>query len=144
MEAHIYRTKIIGGGTGYDVLIPCHQKSYRPISFGTYATIVSRATKGNDFKSRVDYYYMADFLRTPEIDALPALSDERWNAFKRLEVIAASLSYQLALKAFPELASVRGLPFLWADWSLPSDMKIVAFTESYDPAGFRLAEALQD
>ena len=95
-----------GGGTSYDVLVPKQEKSYYPIAAGCYATVVLR--KGKEF------FRVADALRTPEIDDLPILTDERLNAFRRLERIAKRLEIRIARRAFPELRHLKSLPTLWA------------------------------
>ena len=120
VQATVFRTKMIGGGTSYDVYLACDQKGYRPISGFQYATIVCRDGK--------QYFSVTDFLRTPTIDALPAFSDDRWNSFKRLRKAAERLEFKLAKQAFPELAKLPKMPPLWADWSLPHATKTVSLT----------------
>lgn len=112
MKVLCIRTKMVGGGTSYDVYVPIENKSYRPISFGTYATVIWR-DKGK-------YYRVDDFLRTPELDTLPALTDERLDAFKRLRKVARRLEVRIAKRVFKELGSVKKLPTLWGNWTLPS------------------------
>lgn len=119
VEAHCFRTKIIGGGNAYDVYIPTKFKDYRPISGHCYATVIHLQDE--------KYYSVDNFLRTPEIDSLPAFSDIRWNTFKELEMKADRIAFETAKKAFPELNSLKKLPTLWAVWEkdLPSAKKVI-------------------
>ena len=117
IEAHAIRTEMCGGGTAYDVYIPCRYKGYRPIAAGCYATIIRYRGQ--------DYYRVADYLRTPEIDALPPLTVERLDAFKRLRKVAERLEARIASRAFPELKGCRKLPGPWAPWTLPSKRRVI-------------------
>ena len=112
MRALVVRTEMIGGGTSYGVLIPRSQKGYRPITAGIYATVIIRDDK--------EYYRLNDFLTTPDLDNLPAFSDARWNAFRRIGRLAQRLEAKIAIRVFPELKGRTNLPILWADWTLPS------------------------
>jgi hypothetical protein len=109
----VIRTEMCGGGTKYEVLVPVKAKRYQPIACGhIYATVIRRHDH--------DYYRVDDFLRDEAIDGLPALSDERWNAFHRLEQVAKRLEIRIAKRAFVELAGRDTLPTLWASWTLPN------------------------
>ena len=110
------RTRMCGGGTAYDVLIPKKCKRYYPIAFGHYATVVCR--NGHD------YFRIADALRTPEIDELP-VGDERFAAYRHLEQLEKRLAIRIARKVYPELKPLRFLPSLWANWTLHSHEAVV-------------------
>jgi hypothetical protein len=112
IQAHVIRTQMVGGGTSYDVYVPTSFKRYRPIAAGCYATVIHR--DGGEF------YELGDVLRGPTIDALPALTQERIDAFRALREFAEGLAYQIAVRAFPELKSLGRLPSLWACWTKPS------------------------
>ncbi len=118
----VVRTAMCGGGTSYDVYIPVRTKAYRPITGHIYATVICRDGR--------EYYHLSDWLRDQAIDGLEPLTDERWNAFKRLERIARRLEVRLAKRAFPELAGLDKLPFLWAQWDKPSDTQRIRLTVS--------------
>ena len=111
MKATCIRTKMIGGGTSYDVYLPIREKGYRPIAAGCYATIIH---DGPDWK-RDQFYRVDDFLRTPHIDNLPILTTERIEAFDALGKVAKRLEISIARRAFPELDGLRELPFLWTN-----------------------------
>lgn len=120
ISAVVVRTQVIGAGAAYDVYVPCRVKGYRPIAFGCYATKIGWEGQY--------YYRVDDLLRTPEIDGLPAFSDERWNAFKSLRRTADRLALRLAKRAFSELTPLSKLPTLWASWKAPNAQQEVPFT----------------
>jgi hypothetical protein len=125
IKVKIERTKMCGGGTSYHVYLPVSAKSYYPISGYSYATQISIASE--KYGKRNNYYRLADFLRTPEIDALPC-GIHRYDTFKKLEKTARRLEFRLAKRAFPELRQLFKLPYLWAEWTLPSETKAVTLT----------------
>lgn len=116
MKVLCIRTAMIGGGTSYDVYVPKNQKSFHPIAFGCYATTMVRNGK--------EYFSLADILRTRDGDALP-VGDERSAYFKRIRAIAKRLEARFASRVFPELRGHKKLPFLWAQWSMPSAEKAI-------------------
>ncbi len=120
--AKITRTKMIGGGNSYDVLIPADCKSYKPITNFCYATIIN--WRGQS------YYRISDFLRTPKIDNMKAFSDERSAAFRKLQSIANRLEFCLAKRAFKELKTLKKLPKLWTNDNFESRDISVEFTIS--------------
>ena len=121
VKVHVFRHKIVGGGTAYEVLVPKHQKKYFPITGTIYATVYVREFAGKE----IEYFTVADFLRTREIDELPAFSQERWNAFQELDKKARELEYKAGSLAFPELKKLGKMPLLWAAWNLPNAEKEV-------------------
>lgn len=118
VTALVVRTKMIGGGTSYAVYLPCSAKGYRPIAGNCYATVIIHG----GYKSYPENHYLRvdDFLRTPDIDDLPMLTEERWDAFKRLDKIGERLETRIAKRAFPELRPLAKLPSLWAPWTKES------------------------
>lgn len=112
MKVLCVRTEMCGGGTSYDVYVRRKDKLYHPIAAGCFATVICR--------DGGEYFHLDDYLRTPEVDALPPLTDERWTAFKHIEPVAKRLEARIASRAFPELRGTQKLPLLWARWTLPS------------------------
>lgn len=109
---------MVGGGNAYHVLVPKSAKEYYPISEGHYhATVIVR--------NGGDYFTVSDSLRTPGLDELPALTDERLNAFQRLYKVASRLQTRIAKRAFRELRGRRELPSLWSSDNFPSQDVIV-------------------
>jgi hypothetical protein len=119
VSARVVRTAMVGGGTSYDVYIPVCGKSYKPIAAGCYATVIVWRGK--------EYYRLADYLRTPDLDALPPLTDKRLCAFRRIEKLAERLEAKIAARAFSELTGRKALPFLWSRENHPSKDKTVRF-----------------
>ena len=115
--AHCIRTKMCLGSTTYDVYVPTRQKGYEPITNLCYATVI--IWQGER------YYRLADFLRTPTMDGLPPFSEERSDAFKRIEKLAKRLEAKLAARVYPELAGHKALP--WLSETLDHDTREVSF-----------------
>ena len=111
LQATVFRTKMCGGGTSYDVYLTKADKQYEPISGNCYAT--------TNCVGAGEYYTLTNFYRTKTMDALPSASDERWNAFKGLEKACKRLEFKIAKSAFPELKALGRMPFI-ADWTLDS------------------------
>lgn len=101
------RTKMIGWGTSYSVYIQTRHKSYHPISGFSYAT-----TYHEDGR---EYFSVADFLRTPAVDSLPPMTDERCDAFRRIERLSSRIAFLACVKAFPEVRKYGKVPFLWTN-----------------------------
>jgi len=117
INAIAVRTKMVGGGNSYDIYVPIDQKSYQPITGHCYATVIHWKNK--------KYYRVDDFLRTRKTDNLPALTSERFNAFRKLNKVAKKLEICLAKRAFPELKGKKRLPSFWTDDNFPSkDIKV--------------------
>lgn len=121
VKIHVFRHKLVGGGTAYEVLVPRYQKRYYPITGTIYATVFIREYRGKE----MEYFSVFDFLRTSEVDELPPYSEERWKAFKKLEKRAREIEFKAASLAFPELKRLGKVPSLWALWDLPSTEKEV-------------------
>lgn len=118
IEVHVFRTRMIGGGTSYDVLIPIKYTDYRPISGSTYATVIHWGDER--------YYRIHDYLRTPSLDRLPALSDARLDAFRKLHSEAGALEFKFLKKAFSETRKLSTFPSLWVqEWTLESKVVIL-------------------
>lgn len=101
------RTKMIGGGTSYSVYIQTRYKTYHPISGLSYAT-----TYHEDGRK---YFSVADFLRTPAVDSLPSMTDERCDAFRRIQRLSSRIAFLACVKAFPEVRKYGKIPFLWTN-----------------------------
>ena len=127
VPVRVVRTAMCGGGTSYDVYVPIRCKEYKPIAGNCYATEI--------WWNGGRYYRLSDFFRTPRLDKLPARTEERWNAYKRLEKLTDRLEAVLAARAFPELAGARKLPGLWASWNLPSAETTVSLRVRCDRDG---------
>lgn len=117
IRVDVFRTKVIGAGNSYDVLVPVRYKLYRPLAAGCYATVINR-----DGES---YYRVDDFLRTAWLDGLQPLSDERLNEFRRMRRVADRLAIRIAKRAFRELKGRDRMPTLWTETTLPSDRKTI-------------------
>lgn len=113
INAYVFRTEMIGGGTAYDVYFLTKDKPSRPISNGTYATIVCRDGK--------EFYRVVDAI-DPKSRWNMECGIEKYEAFLKLEKEANKLAHEIASQAFPELRELGKLPFLWANWTLPSQM----------------------
>lgn len=109
----VHKWQVIGAGTAYSVAFETKDKKYRPIACGRYATV----THSGDFET----YSVSDFFRTESMDKLPAMSDERWNTFRRHHKACDRLAYRIACRAFPELIGLGRLPTLWANWNCDKD-----------------------
>lgn len=120
MQGFIYatcvRTAMVGGGTAYDVYWRTEDKPSRPLHGYTYATVVCRDNQ--------QFYRTEDAIDPKERWGMEQ-GWEKWDAHKRLEKIAKRLDIRVARRAFPELKKAKGLPSLWAGYSLPSKTKQV-------------------
>jgi len=121
VKVHVFRHRIVGGGTAYEVLVPKYQKKYFPITGTIHAMIYVREYRGKE----IEYFTVFDFLRTSEIDELPPHSKERWEAFRELDKKARELEYKAGSLTFPELKKLGKMPLLWATWNLPNAEKEV-------------------
>jgi len=110
LEATVFRTKMCGGGTSYNVYLTKSDKQYEPRAGNCYAT-----THGREGGS---YYTLGDFFRTKALDALPDFSDLRWDLFQRHHKACERLAFRIAKAAFEELNELSKLPSLWAPWTL--------------------------
>lgn len=121
VKALCVRTSMIGGGTSYDVYFRCKDKPSRPLHGGyTYATQVYPC----GHSSGDGFYRVADAIDPKERWGME-LGPAKWETGKRLEKVAARLSFRIARRAFPELSKIRKMPDLWASWTLPSEEKWV-------------------
>lgn len=118
VRAIVYRTAMCGGGTAYSVYFKCADKRYRPISGHCYATI-------HIHDGGPQCYNTSNFYRTPTLDELPAMTNTRLNAFKRLERSTDRLAFRIAKRAFPELGALPKLPTLWAQWNKESAQRTI-------------------
>ena len=118
----VQRTEMCGGGTSYDVLWPVAEKAYHPIAGNCYATTIHPWWE--HYGQTRGYFRTADFLRTPELDALP-YSNERCEAFDANERVAERLEARIAARAFEELAGCRRIPSLWIRETYPSDVRTI-------------------
>lgn len=107
------RTLMIMSGTSYDFYVPVKLKQYKPIVSGHYATQI-----GLDGEY---YYRLHDFLRTPDLDGLPAFSEKRLRGFRLLDKIAQKIQFEAMLSVFPELSKYGKVPSLWIDEDHPTD-----------------------
>lgn len=119
IQVRVSRVAMCGGGTSYSVYWKCADKPSRPLHNGhTYATEILSGD-GGPFYATVD---AIDPKRHWAMEAGCAKYDE----FKRLERVAKRLECRIARRAFPELAGLRELPFLWAGWNKPTCDKWVS------------------
>ena len=117
VTAHVFRTKMIGGGTSYDVHFRKQDKPSYPLHRnGSYATVIRRDDG--------DYFDVCDAI-APKSQWDMELGWDKYDAHMRLERIANRLAVRIAARAFPELKGLRTLPTLWATWTLPSAHKTV-------------------
>ena len=121
IKAHVFRTKMVGGGTSYDVYIPCRFKKYRPIAAGCYATVICRDNKTRD----KEFYEVDNYLRQKSHDDLPILTTERIDGFQKLRATADRLALRILKKAYPECRQLTKMPSLWCQWSRESDHKVI-------------------
>lgn len=111
------RTRMIGGGTSYDVYFRCKDKPSRPLHGGyTYATQVYPCGWCDG-----DGFYRVEDAIDPKERWSMEQGLEKWEAHKKLEKVADRLAVRIAKRAFPELAGAKKLPALWASWNLPSE-----------------------
>lgn len=120
VKAFCVRTRMIGGGTKYEVYFRCEDKPSRPLHGYTYATQVYPC----GHSSGDGFYRVADAIDPRERWGME-LGPAKWETGKRLEKVAARLSFRIARRAFPELSKIRKMPDLWASWTLPSEEKWV-------------------
>lgn len=120
-KALVVRTRMIGGGTKYEVYFRCKDKPSRPLHGSTYATEVYPCgfSKGRGF------YSVEDAIDPKQRWGMDC-GWEKWESRKPLEKRAQRLAVRIAKRAFPELAGRRELPMLWAGWTLPSEEKWVS------------------
>ena len=123
VDVKVQRTEMCGGGTSYDVLWPKSAKSYRPIAAGCYATVISPSFER--YGETQGYYRTGDFLRTADLDALPALTTERLNAFRAKERAADRFEARIAARAYSELSGIRAVPSFWINETYPSDVRTI-------------------
>lgn len=115
--AYCFRTKMCGGGTSYDVYFLKNDKPSYPLHNGhIYATVIMR--DGKEFFSVRD-----------AIDRKPRWSMdcgiEKWELGKKLDKVSDRLAFRIAKRAFPELSTLKEMPFLWASWNKESEVKRV-------------------
>lgn len=111
MKALCIRTKMIGGGTSYDVYWRCKDKPSRPLHGYQYATVICRGGG--------EYYSTRDAIDKRERWSMDA-GIEKWEAGKLLDKRASRLETRIAKRAFPELKGLRALPDFWASYTMPS------------------------
>lgn len=109
--AYVHRTKMIGGGTGYDVYFRCADKPSRPLHGSEYATVV--------LIDGVEHYRVYDAIDPKARWSLRAGLD-KWDTHLRHQRIARRLEVRIAKRACPELAGADRIPAVWAPWTLPS------------------------
>jgi len=109
--AYVFRTKMCGGGTSYDVHFLKRDKPSYPLHGSTYATVICRDGK--------EYFDICDAIDPKSRWSMP-LGWEKYESHKRLEARAKRLAVRIAARAFPELKGLRKLPLLWAEWTLES------------------------
>ena len=113
----VQRIAMCGGGTAYDVYVQQSCKRYYPITGHIYETVI--------INEGIAYLNVSGFLRTKAVDELPALTQERMAAFRRIERLAKRLEYHFARQVFPELSRIGKMPFLWASWDMGDSRKEV-------------------
>lgn len=92
--ATVKRTKMIGGGNCYEILWTREQKPFKPLAFGSYATV--RVNNG------IEYYSTRDMLRIETETESKLEGDERSQYFELIDTIASRVDSELLAKAFPE------------------------------------------
>lgn len=119
IEVHGFRDLQVGGGTRYDLLVPIKPESYRPKTGHIFATIVRREGK--------DFYRLSDALRTPELDSLDLVSEERLIAFRAHEKACRAVAFHVGKELFPEIKCLKRFPEQAVDWSRPSSLRVQRF-----------------
>ena len=115
VRALCIRTKMIGGGTKYEVLFRKADKPSYPITAGQYATVEIHSIEGRQIE-----FFNPTTAIMPEAHWKSEQGLDRYQAFKRLEACAARLACRIAKRAFPELRNRRTLPETWIPDTHPS------------------------